>query len=75
MKSKRGDASGGEEFDPEALPEEPENSDSRPRPAPAPGHPVSEEEFERMKEAAKRAPASGKKHAQEDRPKKNHGDD
>ena len=75
MKSKDGEAQGGESFDPEELPEEPEHRDGPPRPAPAPGVPVSDEEFERMKEAANRAPTSGAGHAQEDRHDKEKGDD
>ena len=75
MKSKRGESPGGERFDPEALPDEPEVPDAEPRPAPAPGVPISDEEYERMKEAARRAPGAGAGHAQEDRPSSEGGDD
>ncbi len=72
MKPKRGEAPGGESFDPEALPEEPESPEEQPRPAPAPGLPISDEEYERLKESAKRGTGHRNKHAQEDlRTKKN----
>ena len=70
MKSLRGVAPGGKSFDPGELPEEPVDTNAEPRAAPAPGLPVSDEEYKRMKEAAKHAPAPRVKIAQEDRPKK-----
>lgn len=66
MKSKRGEAPRGESFDPEALPEEPDRPEEQPRPMPAPGLPISDEEYERLKEAAKRGPGRRNRHAQED---------
>jgi hypothetical protein len=69
MKSRRGVAPGGEDLDPAELPEEPEEPTTNPKEAPAPGLPISQEEYERLKEAAKHAPAQRVKEAQEDRPK------
>lgn len=70
MKSLGGVGPGGESIDPGQLPEESLDTNAEPRAAPAPGLPVSDEEYERMKEAAKHAPAPRVKNAQEDRPKK-----
>ena len=54
MKSKNGIAQSGEDFDPTALPDEPEDI-SQIRSAPAPGLPISEEEYKRLKEEAEHA--------------------
>jgi hypothetical protein len=70
MKSRRGVAPGGEDMDPGELPEEPEESRSEPRAVPAPGLPISQAEYDRMKEAAKHAPAPRVKEAQEDHQQK-----
>jgi hypothetical protein len=70
MKSQRGAAPGGEDLDPGELPEEPDGAAAGPREAPAPGLPISQEEYERLKEAAKHTPAQRVKDAQEDRSKK-----
>jgi len=51
MKSKHGIAQSGEDFDPTASPDQPEDI-SQIRPAPAPGLPISEEEYKRLKEEA-----------------------
>jgi hypothetical protein len=75
MRPLHGDATGGESFDPQDLPEEASDQSEKPREAPAPGVPISDEEFERMKEAAKHAPAPRDKHAQDDRPQKEEKDD
>ena len=55
-KPERGIASEGKSFDPAELPEAQPEAVSQPRPAPAPGLPISEEEYKRMKEAAKEVP-------------------
>lgn len=70
MKSQRGESPGGENVDPRELPDEPVDTDAEPRSAPAPGVPVSREEFERMKEAAKHAPARRVNNSPEDGKKK-----
>jgi hypothetical protein len=70
MESLSGCAPSGESINPEELPEEPVDSSAEPRAVPSPGLPVSEEEYKRMKEAAKHAPAPRVKNAQEDRSKK-----
>jgi hypothetical protein len=70
MKPLSGDASDGEIFNPKESSEEAEDARGEPKAAPAPGLPVSDEEYERLKEAAKHAPAPRVKEAQEDRPKK-----
>ena len=69
MKSLRGVAPGGGTINPQELSDEAEDT-TAPRAAPPPGLPISEEEYKRMKEAAKHAPAPRVKNAQEDRPKK-----
>ena len=51
MKSKKGISHSGEDFDPTKLPDKPEDT-SEIRPAPAPGLPISQEEYERLKEEA-----------------------
>jgi hypothetical protein len=74
MKPLHGVAPGGESFDPSELSEEEEvDKGDNPKPAPAPGLPVSEEEYRRMKEAARHAPAPRDRHAQEDHPRKEPG--
>jgi hypothetical protein len=70
MKSQRGVAPGGECIDPGELPEESDEAATEPKAAPAPGLPISEEEYKRLKEAAKHAPAPRVREAQEDRPEK-----
>jgi len=70
MKSLRGVAQGGERVDPGELPEEPVDATDEPRAAPAPGLPIAEEEYRRLKEAAKHAPVPRVKNAKEDRPNK-----
>ena len=69
MKARCGVTEGGELMKPEELPEE-KNTETESRPAPAPGVPMSEEEYDRLKEKAERAPAPRVENAQEDRPKK-----
>jgi hypothetical protein len=69
MKSQRGCAPEGQSIEPEELPEEPVDTGAQPRAAPAPGVPVSDEEYERMKEAALHAPTPRVENAQEDRPR------
>ena len=69
MKSQRGVTQSGKDLDPGDLPEEPGEATADPREAPAPGLPISVEEYERLKEAAKHAPAQRVKEAQEDRSK------
>ena len=75
MKPLHGVTTGGESFDPRDLPEEAEDTPDKPKAAPAPGLPVSEEEYKRMKEAAKHAPAPCDEHAQEDRTREEKGND
>ena len=74
MKSQRGVAPGGQSMDPQELPEESQDSEADPRAAPAPGVPISDEEYKRLKEVAKRPPGPRVKNAQEDRPKKKTSD-
>ena len=54
MKSLNGIAQGGKDFDPTALPDQPEDT-SHIRPAPGPGLPISEDEYKRLKEDAEHA--------------------
>jgi hypothetical protein len=75
MKPLHGNAGGGEGFDPQDLPEEEFDKSEKPREAPAPGVPISDEEFERMKEAARHAPAPRDKHAQDEHPQNEKKDD
>lgn len=70
MESQRGEASGGETFEPDELPEESAPPEGKPRSAPAPGLPMSHEEYEQMKDAARHRPAPRAEHAQEDKPRK-----
>ncbi|MGH9931822.1 MAG: hypothetical protein ACREA9_21700 [Pyrinomonadaceae bacterium] len=70
MKPLHGDAPDGESFNPKELSEESEDATTEGKAAPAPGLPISEEEYKRMKEKAKHAPAPRVREAQEDRPKK-----
>jgi hypothetical protein len=71
VEPQKGAAQGGESINPAALPEESdqENQEKR-RVAPAPGVPISQEEYERLKEAAKTATTPPLENAQEDRPRK-----
>lgn len=65
--AQRGVAVGGTSINPSGLPEEPTiETDAQPKTAPPPGVPVSEDEYRRMKEAAKNISARSRKHAQED---------
>ena len=70
MKPLHGDAPEGQCFNPKESADDSEETTTKPKPAPAPGVPVSEEKYERMKEAARHAPAPRAKEAQEDRPRK-----
>jgi hypothetical protein len=66
---KTGTAGPGETFDPKAVPEDRESDEAsrgKPRPAPPPGVPVSQEEYERLKERAKIVRKRPPKHVQED---------
>lgn len=69
MKSRCGVTEGGELMKPEELSEQ-KNTDPETKPAPAPGIPMSEEEYNRLKEKAEHAPAPRGEPAQEDRPRK-----
>jgi hypothetical protein len=68
-RAKTGTAGPGEALDPMAVPKDrgsDEASSGKPRPAPAPGVPVSDEEYERLKERAKTVRKRASKHIQED---------
>lgn len=68
LEAQSGVASGGESINPWGLPEEAAiDTGAGPKAAPPPGIPVSENEYKRMKEAAKHKAARRKTHAQEDR--------
>ena len=67
MKPKHGAGPTGEPFDPESLPEEPNDPESEPRPAPAPGVPMSDEEFDRLKKEAEHGKVPQVDEAHEDR--------
>ncbi|MEA2165010.1 MAG: hypothetical protein QOK37_3137 [Thermoanaerobaculia bacterium] len=67
-KPKHGAGESGRAFDPKDLEEDDEPSPGTTRSAPAPGVPVSDEEYERMKEAAGKAPSSAEKKTHEVRP-------
>lgn len=69
MKPLPGDAAGSGDFDPKDLPEESSRKPGKPREAPAPGLPISDEEYRRLKEAAKHTPARRDEHAQDDESK------
>ena len=73
MKPHQGNTSGGESFDPKDLSEEKAEKSENPRPAPAPGLPVSEEEYKRLKESAKRVPTPRSDDAHEDSPNPDKG--
>ena len=66
-KREHGVAEKGKSFDPKDLPEAGASPDE-PIAAPAPGLPVSDEEYERMKERARKTVISSDSIAQEDRP-------
>ena len=75
-KPERGIASEGKSFDPAELPEAHLGAVPQPGPAPAPGLPIYEEEYKRMKEAAKEVPRdrvkkNGEKKAFRKKPKGN----
>jgi len=70
MKSRSGASPPGNIVNPQELPEEPVATNAEPIAAPPPGLPVSDEEYERLKEAAKKAPPTRVKNAQKDRRKK-----
>ena len=61
------------EFNPSVSPEDAEHEEQsdRPKSAPAPGTPVSEDEYQRLKEEARRRRTQPDVPAQEDRPRKN----
>jgi hypothetical protein len=65
-----GCADAGLEFNPSEPPREDSDRPERPRPAPAPGVPVSAEEYERLKDEARRRRERDDAPAQEDVPKK-----
>ena len=71
MKPKQGMGLPGKRTEPTSLPETPHQADAPPKAAPAPGLPVSNEEYERMKQAAKQNPPPRVKQAQEDASAKN----
>ena len=73
MKPMHGDASEGESFEPMASSNEPVDDTDKPKAAPAPGLPISQQEYDQMKDAARHAPASRGEHAQEDKPRKKEG--
>jgi hypothetical protein len=72
-KPQPGAAPGGKSINPMGLPEEPDAAarEGGPKPAPGPGLPISDEEYDRLKEAAKHSSAPPVENAQEDRPPKN----
>jgi hypothetical protein len=70
MKPRQGVGSSGKSINPHELPEEDKKPEGKPKSAPYPGSPVSEEEYERMKKAARDVPAPHSEHAQEDYPDK-----
>jgi hypothetical protein len=69
-KSQRGVAFGGKAFDPSELPEENDEPATPPRAAPAPGLPISEKEYNRLKEEAKHPPGARAKASKKDHGKK-----
>ena len=70
MKSQRGVAFGGKDFDPSELPKEDDEAPTQGKAAPAPGLPISDEEYNRLKEEAKHPPATRTKVETKDRKKK-----
>ena len=60
MKSKNGIAECGKNFDPTESPDQAEDI-SHIRPAPSPGLPISEHEYQRLKEEAEHAKPPGQK--------------
>jgi hypothetical protein len=69
-KCQRGVAFGGKAFDPSELPDENDESATPPKAAPAPGLPISEKEYNRLKEEAKHSPGDRGKGAKQDQGKK-----
>ena len=69
-KSQRGVAFGGKAFDPSELPDENDESATPPKAAPAPGLPISEKEYNRLKEEAKHSPGDRGKDTTKDQDKK-----
>jgi hypothetical protein len=63
-----GCADQGTEFNPADVPEDDPESTGRTRPAPAPGVPVTNEEYERLKDEARRRRGRDDAPAQEDVP-------
>ena len=61
MESHKGLGPRGEEIDPTQLADDLDEAAGGPRPAPAPGLPISDEEYNRLKEGAKHTPASTRK--------------
>lgn len=69
MKPMPGDDSKGESFEPTESSNEPEDDTDKPKAAPTPGLPISQQEYDRMKDAARHAPAPRVEGAQEDVPR------
>lgn len=69
-KSQRGMALGGDAIDPTELPDEKDVPTTQPKAAPAPGLPISEKEYNRLKEEAKHPPGARSKVAKKDHGKK-----
>jgi len=69
MISRQGDGSKGESFEPTESSDEPVEDTEKPKAAPAPGLPISQQEYDRMKDAARHAPAPRVEGAQEDVPR------
>jgi len=61
MNSQKGTAQSGKDYDPTELPDQPEDT-GQIRPAPAPGLPISQDEYDRLKEEAEhvKRPRPGK---------------
>jgi len=71
VEPQKGAAQGGESINPAALPEDADlGVREKCRIAPGPGVPVSHEEYERLKKAAKTSTTPPVDNAQEDRPRK-----
>ena len=71
LEPQRGSAQGGESISPEGVPKEADEvSHNKCRVAPGPGLPISEEEYQRLKDAARTSTTSLSDNAQEDRPRK-----
>lgn len=66
IEPQEGVGTGGESINPSGLPQHSEPEENKPRAAPGPGLPISIEEYNRLKEAAKTAPTPAVSNAQED---------